>query len=102
DPAEAARLEVDWWRVHRERQRGPGGAAATPADELVAALARLYAYVYTVDEAEVTEAARQRAAAMDLSDEGVAAGCEIADPRLAGGRQPPVRSSSALLAAASR
>jgi len=102
DPAEAARLEVDWWRIHRERQRGPGGAAATPADELVAALARLYAYVYRVDEAAVMEAARQRAAAMDLSDEWVAAGCDNADPRLARERQHLVRSYSALLDAVSR
>ena len=38
DPAEAARLEVDWWRAHRERQRGgvpsragePGAGAGEP------------------------------------------------------------------------
>jgi hypothetical protein len=38
DPAEAARLEVDWWRAHRERQRGAapsqtGKAGATGAGE---------------------------------------------------------------------
>ena len=38
DPAEAARLEVEWWRAHRELQRNGG-----PRDdrELVAALAAL-------------------------------------------------------------
>src|SRR5918912_3282722 len=41
DPVEAARLEVEWWRVHREHQREdrPGARG-----ELVRALAALYAY----------------------------------------------------------
>jgi len=27
DPAESARLEVEWWRVHREAQQGPRARA---------------------------------------------------------------------------
>src|SRR3954454_16185265 len=44
DLDEAARLEVEWWRVHRERQREHG-----TAEPLVQALAALYAHVYGVD-----------------------------------------------------
>ena len=100
DPVEAARREVEWWRIHRDRQRGSGDGATL--DDLVAALAHLYAYVYAVDEAAVTEAARQRAVAMDVSDEWVAAGCDPDDPRLAKERRHLVRSYSALLDAVSR
>ena len=42
NPAKAAELEVDWWRVHRELQHEPG---RTP-DELVESLVRLYCYLY--------------------------------------------------------
>jgi hypothetical protein len=65
DPVEASTREVEWWRIHRELQR-----ERTDADEgeLVAALARLYSYVYDTDEAPVTEAARHRVLAMRTSD----------------------------------
>ena len=43
DPARAARLEVDWWRVHREAQHGEGSGASR---ELTVALRDLYAYTY--------------------------------------------------------
>jgi hypothetical protein len=46
DPTESARLEVEWWRVHRAAQQGAPGAR----DELVDALARLYAFVFGVAE----------------------------------------------------
>ncbi len=46
DPVEAARLEVEWWRAHREAQHGDG-SGSDPA--LVAALRDLYAYSYGVD-----------------------------------------------------
>jgi hypothetical protein len=44
DPTEAARLEVEWWRAHRELQhdREPGEDG-----ELVEALEALYSHVYS-------------------------------------------------------
>jgi hypothetical protein len=47
DPTRAAELEVEWWRAHREHQRGDGGSF----DELVEALCALYAYSYSVEPA---------------------------------------------------
>ena len=44
DPAESARLEIEWWRVHRVAQQAASGVS----DELVDALARLYAFVLGV------------------------------------------------------
>jgi hypothetical protein len=96
DPAEAARREVRWWRVHRQHQHDEGQLGDTGVDQLVDALAQLYAYVYGADAASVTEAARQRAEAMDLSDAWVAAGCDPADPRLEAERDHLVRSYTAL------
>ena len=43
DPEVAARLEVEWWRAHRELQHDRG---AGDDGELVEALAALYSYVY--------------------------------------------------------
>ena len=57
NPAKAAELEVDWWRVHREIQHEPG---ATP-DELVESLVRLYCYLYREPEEAVRPAAVHRA-----------------------------------------
>jgi hypothetical protein len=118
DPAHAARLEVAWWAAHRERQHrartgGPGGPARAggpdsgasrpdaggSAEPLVTALTELYAYLYGAAEADVALAARERAAAMDLSDEWVAAGCPADSPLLPAGRAGLVRSYAALLAA---
>ena len=48
DIAEAARLEVEWWRVHREHQHGSG-----PADAVVDAVARLYAFLYQAPHSAV-------------------------------------------------
>jgi hypothetical protein len=96
DPAEAARREVRWWRVHRDLQhRRTTGSAVVPED-LVDALAQLYAYVYGADAAGVLAAARDRAAAMHLSDAWVAAGCDPDDPRLAEEATLLVRSYTAL------
>lgn len=53
DPAEAARLEVEWWRVHRARQHGD----VRSSDELPEAVARLYAYIYGVDTSSRSERA---------------------------------------------
>ena len=49
NPAKAAELEVDWWRVHREIQHESG---STP-DELVESLVRLYCYLYGEPEEAV-------------------------------------------------
>ena len=97
DPAQAAALEVDWWRVHREVQRAPG--AAEPAGELVASLTRLYCHLYAETEAAVMPAAVHRARAMDLSDQWVREGCQPNSPLLRPERASLVRAYAALLAA---
>ena len=73
DPAEAARLEVEWWRVHREGQHGD----AVSNRELPEAVARLYAYLYGVDVESVRESGRLRAEAMNICDRWVAEGCDM-------------------------
>ena len=97
DPARAAALEVDWWAAHREHQQHPDGSSA-----VVPALARLYAYLYSVDEAAVRPAAELRAEAMDLSDEWVAQGCPPHSSLIAAERAALVRSYASLLAAVHR
>ncbi len=77
DIDEAARLEVEWWRVHRIRQREqPDG----DADPLVDALTALYAHVYRVEREAVLTAARERTRAMDLSDRWVDDGLRPGEP----------------------
>src|SRR3954451_19731887 len=61
DVAEAARLKVEWWRIHRHLQRDD---PAADEGALVDALAALYAHVYAVPVADVQRAARERALAM--------------------------------------
>ena len=98
-PDQAARLEVEWWRVHRAHQRAqPGGDEG----ELVEALAALYSYVYGVPADQVTLAARERARAMDCSDRWVDEGCDRTSPRLTEERAALVRSYAGLLAAVHR
>jgi hypothetical protein len=99
DPARAAVLEVEWWRAHRESQHQGGSGSSS---ELATALRDLYAYTYSVDPAEVQQAARLRAEAMDVSDRWVEAGSDSADPLLAEERALLVRSYAALLAAVHR
>jgi hypothetical protein len=98
DPARAARLEVEWWAVHRAHQRGDDG----DPQPLVDALSRLYAYVFGVDEVSLWPAAEQRARAMDISDQWVAEGCQLDSPLLAAERAALVRSYAALLTAIHR
>ena len=99
DPATAARLEVEWWRVHREHQYSdPDGDAGA----LIAALAALYAYVYGVPEADVRYAAEQRALAMRYSDRWVAEGCDRSSQLIDDERAALVRSYAGLLAAVHR
>jgi hypothetical protein len=88
---------VDWWRVHREHQRGSGSA-----DPLAAAVARLYGFLYRVPDREVRPAAAHRADAMDLSDQWVAEGCPPDSPLLAQEHAALVRCYAALLAAVHR
>jgi hypothetical protein len=96
DPVRAARLEVEWWRVHREHQH-----AGSPEDErtLIDSLAALYAYVYSVPEGEVRLAATQRALAMRHSDQWVKDGCDSRSALISEERSALVRSYAALLAA---
>lgn len=96
DTAEAARLEVEWWRAHRESQVALSGSA-DPA--LTDALTALYAHVYRVPADSVRVAAAERAEAMAISDRWVADGCDPDSPALAGERAALVRSYAALLAA---
>jgi hypothetical protein len=99
DPIRAAELEVEWWRVHREAQHGHGSGQS---EELTLALRELYAHSYSVDPADVHEAAALRAEAMEVSDRWVEAGCDERDPRLAQERALLVRSYALLLAAVHR
>ena len=96
-PAEAAKLEVDWWRAHRQAQYSitPGGAG----DELVESVTRLYCYLFSEPEAEVRPAAALRAYAMSLSDQWVREGCLPGSPLLPLVRAALVRAYAALLVA---
>lgn len=61
DPARAARLELEWWIVHRERrQHAPG--------DLERALAGLASELYRVPAERLAEHARLRAEAMEIRD----------------------------------
>jgi hypothetical protein len=96
-PAEAAALEVNWWRVHRETPYSTTPREA--GDELVEALTRLYCHLYGEPEAAVRAAAQHRARAMDLSDQWVEQGRRPGSPLLAQERAALVRAYAALLAA---
>jgi hypothetical protein len=98
DVTQAAWLEVEWWRVHRDVQRREIGDEAS----LAAALAALYAHVYAVPAADVRLAAEQRALAMRHSDRWVAEGCDPKSPLVREEREALVRSYAALLAAVHR
>jgi len=95
DPATAARLEVEWWRVHRAHQHGDSDGDTG----LISALAALYAYVYDAPEATVRRAAEQRALAMQHSDQWVRDGCQADGPAIAQISAALIRSYAALLSA---
>jgi hypothetical protein len=99
DPATAARLEVEWWRVHREHQHAEQDGGDGP---LVDALAELYAYVYGAPDADVRLAAEQRALAMRYSDQWVGEGRDLASPLIDQERAALVRSYAGLLAGVHR
>jgi hypothetical protein len=98
DPVEAARREVEWWRVHRVHQRESGVTEA----QLVEALVDLYSYVYRTGRAPMRPAAERRVEAMRLSDAWVAAGCRLDDPILASERRELIASYTALRDAVDR
>ena len=104
NPAKAAELEVDWWRVHREGQHKDGSRSTDdePAQELVASLTRLYCYLYGEPEAALRPAAVHRARAMDLSDEWIRQGCQPDSSLLPLEHAALVRCYAALLAAVHR
>jgi hypothetical protein len=62
DDAQAARLEVNWWSVHRRLFGNPQN------QELVDALTDIYALAYGVDRTRVRTAAFHRAQGMLYSD----------------------------------
>ena len=95
DPAGSARLEIEWWRVHRVAQQAAVGAS----DELVDALTRLYAFVFGVPESAVRPAAFHRCRAMEISDQWVTQGSRSDSPLIAWERTVLIRSYKALLAA---
>jgi hypothetical protein len=101
NPAKAAELEVDWWRVHREGQHReqPAGIGKEPAEELVQSLTRLYSYLYGEPESALRPAAYHRARAMDVSDEWIRQGRQADSDLLPLEHQALVRSYAALLAA---
>ena len=92
DPARAARLEVEWWRLHRAHQYG----GHSDSSSLQAGLVALYSYVYGAEPLRVQDAARWRVRAMDFSDQWVAAGCDLNDPLLLEERRSLVASYGAL------
>jgi hypothetical protein len=98
DPGRAARLEVEWWRLHREHQHDPD----VSVEALVQSLVDLYSYVYDEPENSVRDAARFRVEAMDHSDAWVANGCDLADPLLTAERRALVASHTALRRAVGR
>jgi hypothetical protein len=97
DPAQAAALEVDWWRAHRQRQYSPDPGAS--ADELIDSLTRLYCYLYGEPEAAVRPVAVHRAQAMDISDQWLRDGRRPDSALLPLERAALVRAYAALLAA---
>jgi hypothetical protein len=80
----AARLEIEWWRVHRYLQRESPQGSIEPLTE---ALAALYAHVYAVPVDRVREAGAHRAEAMRISDAWVEDGQDSTSPAIARERE---------------
>ena len=99
DPAEAARLEVEWWAIHRVHQQTN---ASRDARALVDALAALYAYAFGVPDTAIRQAAEQRALAMRYCDQWVRAGCDPESSLIVQKRAALVRSYASLVAAVHR
>ena len=99
DPAEAARLEVEWWGIHRLHQQTE---ASADARALVDALAALYAYAFGVPDTAIRKAAEHRALAMGYCDEWVRAGCDPESLLIVQKRAALVHSYASLVAAVRR
>lgn len=67
DVSQAAKLELEWWIVHRERK-------SHAPDDLVRALAELPAEMYRAPVEKLMEHARYRAEAMTIRDDRAEAG----------------------------
>ncbi len=67
DVDRAARLELEWWIIHRERDKHPSG-------DLAHALAALASELYQMPAERLTEHARLRAEAMTIRDTKAEAG----------------------------
>jgi hypothetical protein len=67
DPDRAARLELEWWIIHRERETHAPG-------DLDRALAELQAEIYRIPVERLLEHGRLRAEAMTIRDTKAAAG----------------------------
>src|SRR5512141_356668 len=93
DVARAARLELNWWSVHRKL------FGSSENRELVDALAGLYAEAYGIPIDALQEAARLRAAGMLYSDLWVNAGKPAVSPLLAQEEDALWQSYTALKAA---
>jgi hypothetical protein len=91
DADEAARLDVEWWRVHRAMQH-----EGAPFDALVDAVAALYAHVYGISPGAVRDAAVGRSEGMVISDKWVADGADPTSPAIADERAALVRGYLAL------
>jgi hypothetical protein len=99
DPVRAARLEVEWWRVHRYLQRETVDGSVEP---LVDAVAALYSYVYGTPLDAVRPAAQLRSEAMVVSDRWVFEGCDLGSPLLVEELTMLVRSYASLRVAVQR
>jgi hypothetical protein len=98
DPVRAAELEVEWWRLHRQHQR----SASITDEDLVAALVRLYAFLYGTGPEVVRFAAVHRVGAMAHSDAWVRGGCTPGDPLLDAERAALIASYRSLRAVQDR
>lgn len=96
DVDKVARVEVHWWGVHRKLFGNPSN------DELVDALADLYALAYDVPRERVQEAAYHRAQGMLYSDYWVNQGKAPHSPLLAQEEEELCKSYMALRAAVSQ
>jgi hypothetical protein len=99
DPAEAARLEIEWWRAHRELREG---REEGEDERLVEAFAALYSLVYGVPPDSVQTAAKQRAQATFHSDRWIAQGLPEDSPLISEERAALIRSYESLLEAVRR
>lgn len=95
DVDEAARLEVNWWVVHRRLF----GQAEN--QELIDALTNLYSATYQVAPESVRQAAYHRAQAMVYSDRWIVEGIPEDSPLLAQEEEELIKSYTALREAVS-